>query len=119
MGRQPEYQGNRYEIRCLECADGPSPAGDFLASLTTAHECRIRPLLEMLADHGHCQNEEHFRKIDERTGIYHINNQDVHLLGFFEGGVLFLLAGWIDSRRKPPRAVIEEANEYRERFLSS
>lgn len=119
MGRQVEYQGLRHEIRCFELADGSCPAGDFLASLGPVHRMRIRPLLHMLGDQGTSQNEEHFLRIDHATGIHHIRNQDVHLLGFFNGGSLILLLGWVDSRRGTRKEDVKQAKEYRERFLSS
>jgi phage-related protein len=119
MGRQPVYQGIRHEIRCLDLADGTCPAGDFLVSLGPVHRARIHPLLQMLGDHGRSKNEEHFRKLDEVSGIHHIRNQDVHLLGFFNEGSLILLHGWLSKSRTAGKEDVEKAKEHRERFLSS
>lgn len=119
MDRQPVYRGIRHEIRCLVLADGTCPTGDFLASLDPVHRARITPLLHMLGDQGRSRNEEHFRKVDEASGIHHIKNQDVHLLGHFHEGILILLHGWLSNSRTARKGDVEKAKEHRERFLSS
>jgi Phage derived protein Gp49-like (DUF891) len=118
VSREPVYVGKKYTIRCLELADGSSPAWDFLQSLGDADRVKVTALFAWFGDNGPITNRQKFKKIEESEKISEFKSFQVRIFCFYDGREVLLEFGVIKKKDKHKRADIERAESYRRWYFS-
>ena len=99
--------GPARSITCALRPDGKSPAKDFLDNLDEKTRRRFTVSFQRMADEGHINNKEHFRKVQDRIWEF---KRFQHRIGCFQDGQEWVLThGFIKKGDKWPRTQVERA----------
>lgn len=105
--RPREVTGRRKSIEYAVCADGSSPAREFVAGLSLADQAKILNLFRWLADHGEIKNGQKFKRLD--GPIWEFKAHQIRIPCFQDGSAWVLTHGFIKKSDRAPRSEIDRA----------
>lgn len=114
------YQGSFYTVELALTLDGSCPALEFLESLKPKERARTLALIRYLADHGHINNREKFKKI-EGTEFFEFKDFQTRMPCYFQpGGRIVITHGFTKKKDRIPTSELDKARrirgEYNQRF---
>jgi len=109
----------KYQVILFEKEDGSVPVEDFINSLDVKMVAKIYRLLVMISENGLELREPYSKHLDD--GIFELrakvgSNITRVLYFFFTGRRIVVTNGFVKKTQKTPKAEIDKAKAYREKF---